>query len=247
MTYKNWLPDLYKEHFNGVRYNNYTDTVTIGRINAIYQNLKDDDSKKFLLLNQAAWIGLGKLALDVPLSIFTMGKVRLSKANENRARALFEKFKSDNMYDKRIQEYTYEEFLDYYNGQIKAGIAELSVLLTMIGLAMLAGGDWDDDGKKDYQQYLALNWTYRTINRVKRELGFFYGSEGFDILFQTSLPVTSIALDAKKAIVNFVDEAYHDISGIDDNRDRTGYLYYTSKQIPVVYPIRKLLDTDREV
>ena len=247
MTYKNWLPDLYKEHFNGVRYNNYTDTVTIGRINAVYQNLKDDDSKKFLLLNQAAWIGLGKLALDVPLSIFTMGKVRLSKANENRARALFEKFKSDNMYDKRIQEYTYEEFLDYYNGQIKAGIAELSVLLTMIGLAMLAGGDWDDDGKKDYQQYLALNWTYRTINRVKRELGFFYGSEGFDILFQTSLPVTSIALDAKKAIVNFVDEAYHDISGIDDNRDRTGYLYYTSKQIPVVYPIRKLLDTDREV
>lgn len=247
MTYKNWLPDLYKEHFNGVRYNNYTDTVTIGRINAVYQNLKDDDSKKFLLLNQAAWIGLGKLALDVPLSIFTMGKVRLSKANESRARALFEKFKSDNMYDKRIQEYTYEEFLDYYNGQIKAGIAELSVLLTMIGLAMLAGGDWDDDGKKDYQQYLALNWTYRTINRVKRELGFFYGSEGFDILFQTSLPVTSIALDAKKAIVNFVDEAYHDISGIDDNRDRTGYLYYTSKQIPVVYPIRKLLDTDREV
>lgn len=247
MTYKNWLPDLYKEHFNGVRYNNYTDTVTIGRINAIYQNLKDDDSKKFLLLNQAAWIGLGKLALDVPLSIFTMGKVRLSKANESRARVLFEKFKSDNMYDKRIQEYTFEEFLDYYNGQIKAGIAELSVLLTMIGLAMLAGGDWDDDGKKDYQQYLALNWTYRTINRVKRELGFFYGSEGFDILFQTSLPVTSVALDAKKAIVNFVDEAYHDISGIDDNRDRTGYLYYTSKQIPVVYPIKKLLDTDREV
>jgi hypothetical protein len=247
MTYKNWLPDLYKEHFNGVKYNNYTDTVTIGRINAIYQNLKDDESKKFLLLNQAAWIGLGKLALDVPLSMLTMGKVRLSKANENRARALFEKFKSDNIYDKRIQEYTYEEFLDYYNGQIKAGVAELSVLLTMILLAMLAGGDWDDDGKKDYKQYLALNWTYRTLNRVKRELGFFYGSEGFDILFQTSLPVTSVALDGKKAIINFVDEAYHDISGIDDSRDRTGYLYYTSKQIPVVYPIKKLLDTDREI
>jgi hypothetical protein len=247
MTYKNWLPDLYKEHFNGVKYNNYTDTVTIGRINAIYENLKDDESKKFLLLNQAAWIGLGKLALDVPLSMLTLGKVRISKANEGRARALFEKFKSDNLYDKRIQEYTYEEFLDYYNGQIKAGVAELSVLLTMILLGMLAGGDWDDDGKKDYQQYLALNWTYRTLNRVKRELGFFYGSEGFDILFQTSFPVTSVALDGKKAIINFIDEAYHDIAGIDDNKDRTGYFHYTSKQIPVVYPLMKLLDKDREI
>lgn len=247
MTYKNWLPDLYKEHFNGVRYNNYTDTVTIGRINAIYENLKDDESKKFLLLNQAAWIGLGKLALDVPLSMLTLGKVSLSKANEGRARALFEKFKSDNIYDKRIQEYTYEEFLDYYNGQIKAGVAELSILLTMILLGMLAGGDWDDDGKKDYQQYLALNWTYRTINRVKRELGFFYGSEGFDILFQTSFPVTSIALDGKKAIINFFDEAYDDITGVENKRDESGYLHFTSRQIPFVYPVKKLLDKDREI
>lgn len=246
MTYKNWLPDLYKEHFNGIKYNNYTNAVTIGRFNAVYNNLKDDESKKFLLLNQSAWIGLGKLALDIPLSLFTMGKVRTFKANESRARALFEKFKSDNMYDKRIQEYTFEEFLDYYNGQIKATVSELQGLLILITLGMLAGGDWDDDGKKDYKQYLALNWTYRTLNRVKRELGFFYGSEGIDILFQTSMPVTSVALDAKKAIVNFVDEAYHDITGTPDPYDKTGYFHYTSKQIPLVYPIKKAIDLERD-
>ncbi len=246
MTYKNWLPDLFKEHFNGIRYNNYTNAVTVGRFYAVYDSLKDDESKKFLLLNKSAWIGLGKLALDVPLSLFTMGKVRTFKANESRARALFEKFKSDNMYDKRIQEYTFEEFLDYYNGQIKSMVTELQVLLVLITLGMLAGGDWDDDGKKDYKQYLLLNWTYRTINRVKRELGFFYGSEGVDILFQTSMPVTSVALDAKKALQNFVDQAYHDISGEKDPYDKTGYFYYTSKQIPFVYSAKKMIDIERD-
>jgi hypothetical protein len=246
MTYKNWLPDLFKEHFNGIRYNNYTNAVTVGRFYAVYDSLKDDESKKFLLLNKSAWIGLGKLALDVPLSLFTMGKVRTFKANESRARALFEKFKADNMYDKRVQEYTFEEFLDYYNGQVKAMVTELQVLLVLITLAMLAGGDWDDDGKKDYKQYLLLNWTYRTINRVKRELGFFYGSEGVDILFQTSMPVTSVALDTKKALQNFVDEAYHDISGEKDPYDKTGYFYYTSKQIPFVYSAKKMLDIERD-
>lgn len=246
MTYKNWLPDLYKEHFNGIGYNNYTNAVTIGRFNAVYQNLKDDESKKFLLLNQSAWMGLGKLALDVPLSLFTMGKIRTFKANEARARALFEKFKSDNKYDKRIQEYTFEEFLDYYNGQIKATVSEIQGLLILITLGMLAGGDWDDDGKKDYKQYLLLNWSYRTINRVKRELGFFYGSEGIDILANTSIPVVSPVLDAKRALQNFVDEAYHDISGTPDPYDKTGYFYYTSKQIPLIYPIKKAVDIERD-
>jgi hypothetical protein len=246
MTYKNWLPDLYKEHFNGIRYNNYTDAITIGRFNAVYDSLKDDDAKKFLLLNKSAWIGLGKIALDVPLSLFTMGKVRTFKANESRARALFEKFKADNIYDKRIQQYTFEEFLEYYNGQIKATVTELQWLLVLIGLAMLAGGDWDDDGKKDYKQYLILNWTYRTLNRVKRELGFFYGSEGIDILANTSLPVVSPLIDAKKALQNFVDLAYHDITGTPDPYKKVGYFHYTSKQIPLVYPITKMVDIERD-
>ena len=248
MTYKSWLPDLFKEHWHPdtLRYNNYTDTVTIGRFNAIYENLKGDESKKWLLLNQAAWVGIGKLALDVPLSLFTMGKVRLSKANENRARALFEKFKQDNPYDKRIQEFSFEDFLDYYNGQIRAGVSELSILLFLIGIGMMMGGDWDDDGKKDYHQHLILNWSYRVVNRMRRELGFFYGSEGFDMLAQSSLPVTGVLLDGKKAIVNFVDEAYHDIFNIKDPYDKTGYFYYTSKEIPIVYPILKIFDTERD-
>ena len=55
------------------------------------------------------------------------------------------------------------------------------------------------------------------------------------------------SISSKKAIINFVDEAYHDIAGIDDGKDRTGYFHYTSKQIPIIYPIKKLLDTDREI
>ena len=248
MTYKSWLPDLFKEHWHPdtLRYNNYTDTVTIGRFNALYENLKDDESKKWLLLNQSAWVGIGKLMLDVPLSFFTMGKVRISKANESRARALFEKFKQDNPYDKRIQEFSFEDFLDYYNGQIKAGVTELSTLLFLIGVGMMMGGDWDDDGKKDYHQYLLLNWSYRVVNRMRRELGFFYGSEGIDMVFQSSLPVTGVLLDGKKAITNFVDLAYSDLTNTPNPYKKIGYFHYTAKNIPLINPILKLADIERD-
>jgi hypothetical protein len=246
MTYKNWLPDLWKEHMGSVQYNNYTDTVVIGRFNSIYQNLKDDESKKFLLLNQAAWIGIGKLLLDVPLSLIPKVGYRFSKTNTARARALFEKFKQDNPNDPRIQEYTFEEFLDYYDGQIKAGVQELSIYLALIGLVLLVGGDWDDDGKDDYKQYLALSFTYKIMNRMRRELGFFLGSEGVDIALNTTIPVTGLGLDIKRSIQNFVDEAYNDITGTPDPYDQSGYLHHMSKIIPIVNPARKFLDKERE-
>jgi hypothetical protein len=246
MTYKNWLPDLWKEHMGSVKYNNYTDAVVIGRFNAIYQNLKDDESKKFLLLNQAAWIGLGKLTLDIPLALIPKLGFRFSKTNEARARALFEKFKQDNPNDKRIQEYSFEEFLDYYDGQIRAGIQELSIYLALIGLVMLVGGDWDDDGKKDYKQYMAMSVTYRLTNRMRRELGFFLGSEGVDIALNTTVPVTTIGLDLKRSFQNFIDEAYHDITGKKDPYDKSGYLHFMSKITPVVNPVKKFIDLERE-
>lgn len=246
MTYKNWLPDLWKEHMGSVQYNNYTDAVVIGRFNAIYQNLKTDESKKFLLLNQAAWIGLGKLLLDIPLALIPKVGFKFSKTNEARARALFEQFKQDNPNDKRIQEFSFEEFLDYYDGQIRAGIQELSIYLALISLVLLVGGDWDDDGKGDYQQYLALSLTYKVINRMRRELGFFLGSEGIDIALNTTIPVTSIGLDLKKSLLNFVQEAYDDIYDIDNPYDKSGYFYYLSKITPIVNPIKKALDLKRE-
>jgi len=246
MTYKNWLPDLWKEHMGSVQYNNYTDAVVIGRFNAIYENLKDNESKKFLLLNQAAWIGLGKILLDVPLALIPKVGFKFSKTNEARARALFEKFKQDNPNDKRIQEYSFEEFLDYYDGQIRAGIQELSVYLALISLVLLLGGDWDEDGKGDYQQYLALSLTYRIINRMRRELGFFLGSEGVDIALNTTIPVTSLGLDLKRSLLNFIEEAYNDIRDVENPYDRSGYFHYMSKVTPIVNPIKKALDLKRE-
>jgi len=247
MTYKSWLPDLYKEHFNGIEYNNYTDAVTIGRFNAIYKNLLNDEDKKFALLNKGLYIGIGKLLLDIPLTFVTRGKIRLSKANEQRARMLFEKFKQDNMADARIQEFTFEEFLDYYDGQIKAGIHEMQMYLGLILFLMMAGGaDWDDDGVEDYKQYMVMNIAYRTLNRAKREIGFFLGSEGIDIALKTSLPVTGVLLDLKRSMENFVDEAYHDITGKKDPYDKSGYFHYASKQIPIINPIRKFIDKDRK-
>ena len=81
---------------------------------------------------------------------------------------------------------------------------------------------------------------------MRRELGFFLGSEGIDIALNTTIPVTSIGLDLKRSLLNFVQEAYDDIYDIDNPYDQSGYFYYLSKITPIVNPIKKALDLKRE-
>jgi hypothetical protein len=233
MTYKNWFPHLTKERFQGIKYDGVTDTATIGKYAAIWESELKPEHKGLLSLMTHVGVLSGRLALD--LSTFGLLKNTAVgfKANEERARELLRKYKEKNPDSEVIQNLSEEEFIEYMQGQIRSSIVELRAWLTFAGVVLLMGLDWDDDDEPDWKKYYATRQLYRIVNRTKRELGFYYGSESLDLLLNKAIPLGGTLITLKKAISNSVDETV-DLFGLEeeDNRDKTPFGYYTLRLLP---------------
>lgn len=232
MTYKNWFPHLTKERFQGIKYDGVTDVATIGRYNAIWQSELKPEHKGLLSLVTHVGILSGRLALDVS----TFGLLKNTSigfgVNKERARELLRKYKENNPDSEAIQNLNEEEFIEYMQGQIRAGIAELRAFLALASLVLLMGLDWDDDDEPDWKKYYATRQLYRLVNRTKRELGFFYGSESVDLFLNKAIPLGGTLITLKKAIENTVDETVDTFSDEEDNRDKAPWGYYGLRLLP---------------
>jgi hypothetical protein len=240
MTFKTWLPDLVKERFGGIKYQSTTDAIVIGKMNAIWKSNLKPEQKNFLGIVAETSLNIGKLILD----ILTFGYGKMFKVNQSRARALLNKLKEDNPNNEQIQNFTEEDFMDYMNGQIRSSVTELRVYLAFLTLLMALGGDWDDDGEKDYKNNLVTRATYRTLNRVRRELGFFYGSEGVSIITKNSVPVTDLLVTSLDLVENTFDESRDAFFGENNNRDKANVGHYFLKVFPGGRPITDLFVLD---
>lgn len=232
MTYKNWFPHLTKERFHKIKYDSVSNTATIGKYNAIWHSNLKPEHKGLLSIMQHTAFSMGRLALDIT----TFGALKNTSlgfnVNEERARQLFQKFKDENPDSEDIQNLSFEDFKDYMQGQIRSTITELRVMLSFVGLVLLAGMDWDDDEEPDYQKYWATRQTYRMLNRVKRELGFYYGSDALELMFKSPLPVSSHILTGRKFLQNSIDETLDIFSNDPDKRDKTPSGYYGLRLLP---------------
>jgi hypothetical protein len=244
MTFKSWIPAMARERFLGVNlgvssnpsayYNRATEDLMISRFAAMRLTSERDE-------NEAGFINFMKhtagFALRLATDIATFGALKNSKfglqLSEERARAVFEKFKEDNRFDPVLSQLQdFESFKEYAQGQIRAGVTELRMYATLIALVFLAGLDYDDDDEADLKQYWLGRNVFRVANKVTRELGFFYGSEGFDILTNNMLPITSLLTGFSKMIKNTADQMGDDFFGQDSEQDKTGRFYYTFQFVP---------------
>jgi len=240
MTFKTWLPDLVKERFGSIKYQSTTDAIVIGKMNAIWKSNLKPEQKNFLGIVTETSLNIAKLLLDIS----TFGYAKMFTVNKSRTRALLNKLKEDNPNNEQIQNFTEEDFMDYMNGQIRSSVTELRVYLAFLTLLMALGGDWDDDGEKDYKNNLVARATYRTLNRVRRELGFFYGSEGVSIITKNSVPVTDLLVTSLDLIENTFDESRDAFSGENNPRDKANVAHYFLKVFPGGRPITDLFVLD---
>lgn len=232
MTYKNWFPHLTKERFQGIKYDGVTDVATIGRYNAIWQSELKPEHKGLLSILTHIGIISGKLALDISTFGLLKNTSLAFGVNKERAIELLRKYKENNPDSEKIQNLTEKDFIDYMQGQIRAGIAELRVFLAFASLILLMGLDWDDDEEPDWKKYYATRQLYRLVNRTKRELGFYYGSEAVDLFLNRAIPLGGTLITLKKAIENSVDETVDTFSSEEDNRDKTPWGYYSLRLLP---------------
>jgi hypothetical protein len=231
MTFKSWLPDLVRERFSSVSYRGISDEVVIGRLNAIWKNtnITAEDKKWYTII---AEILLNSLKLLTDIATFGIHDKFKLKLNEERVIQLLNDFKAQNPNNEKIQAYSVEDFREYMQGQIRAGVTELRTYLTFVALVLAFGADWDDDGEPEWKNNLATRAAYRTINRVRRELGFFYGSEGVSILTKNSVPLSGALVDLINLTSNTFDEARDDIFGENSPYEKADRFHYTFKLIP---------------
>jgi hypothetical protein len=205
MSFKSWMPALVKERFQGIRYNKSLMTITEGRFAEIEQLVKGLDKEDQTIVQY--YFGyvvpqLGKLIGEAT----TFGLFKY-KINEKRAREIFETYKQQNANNQEIQNMTFEDFLDYKKGQLRALAAELRLILGFISMLAFLGGDWDDDGKPDYQQTQFGRIMYRTSNRIRRELMGVINPDDWIVLFRQPMPVMGLLIDAQRLVENSFDGA----------------------------------------
>jgi hypothetical protein len=231
MTYKNWLPTLIKERYGNTNYNPTTNTITIGKSNALWLNdigNLSPESRNVLGILKHTLVISSKLLLDIS----TFGYFKQFKVNEERAAQLLQAFKNKHPGNKEIQNYSLDDYIRYMQGQIRSQIVELRMYSIFLMGLMLLGADWDDDDKPDYKETYLGRTMFRLTNRVTRELGFFYGSDALETFSKSSIPVTGLLFDFGKFLSNTVDVAVEDITGEEDKRDKSPRFYYFSKLFP---------------
>jgi hypothetical protein len=253
MTFKSWLPAMARERFLGVNlgisgnpsayYDRNTEDLKVSRFAALRLTEREEGEAGFInFMKHTAAFSL-RLATDMATFGYLKNSKIGMKLSEERARAVFEKFKEDNRFDpvlSQIQDF--ESFKEYAQGQIRAGVTELRMYAGLIALVFLAGLDYDDDDEADLKQYWLGRQVFRVANKVTREIGFFYGSEGFDILTNNVLPITSLLTGFSKMLKNTADQLTDDIFGQDSEKDKTGRFYYTTKMILYLSPFSRFIE-----
>ncbi len=105
------------------------------------------------------------------------------------------------------------------------------------------------DGEKFYKTNILTRKLAAIIFKTNQELSFVYNPIDFTNLIKNPVPMLGLVTDSFKTIKNGMSEIYDTGSGKDaiiglgkEESDKTPRLYYTSKMIPGVSGIVRLLD-----
>lgn len=248
MHFKTWMPGILRERFAKLNYNANIDAARFGRYRALTDYFKQHGLKKYQYDNGTAVEGMtfwnmAKVAFgDLALGLF---KLKRAQTNEVTAKLHFEKWKLNNPdVDSRM---TYEEYKEIVDAQVNATIGEVRVLALVLVLMLVLGHDYDDDDVPLYKEFWATHKLYQMLSRTSTEIGFAspFNPNGvfeFERLVRSPIPLTKLVSDVYRALGNFGDESIDAITGRKDNRDKTGWFYYTMGLTPGAYQLRRLFN-----
>jgi len=251
MSFRNWLPALAEERFRGVnnilsqqslRYNPQTNTVTEARYTALLSDVVDPDA--ISVLNLVKYLGLASAKLAANMLPFVKDS-KFAQINKDRAQVLYNKFLEDNQHLPAVKNgsLTFEDFLEYKQGQVRALGTEVAYITTLVVLLGVLGGGFDDDDKFTKKNW-ATRHSFRILNRYRRELMGIINPSDWVSLFRNPLPILGLVYDTKHTIENTFDEGFDvilgeaedrsliNIAGNKKQKDKTEKLHYFYKWLP---------------
>jgi len=252
MGFKSWMPGMIDERASPIRYERGTGAIVEGKYVGW---LTDVGISKAFNESEKTWLGLISEVI-VPsaakLLLYTStfgwlfkgdyqkgedGKTEFKskhplayKVNVQRAKTLFEDFKSKYPNNNEIQAMTFEDFLDYKQGQIRSLAAELFVILSLFGLIGYMKGE-DDDGERRWRNNVFTRTNYRLFNRWKREVSFFVNYQDLrSSVLRQPIPQLGLFEDIIRWGTQTREQAL-DFARDEPKKD-TPFLYQTSRFVP---------------
>ena len=209
MQFRNWMPEMIEERFDGLRYDPELDTWTYGKLNQFFGEMF---STRFPRLLKSIMTGFGGDAIQM-------------------AKDTYERLKR-NAYEKGEQfDITEGEFIDMYVGNLKSTVLELTTLLGFAALVLSvvnAAGDDDDKDAKGMKRYLA-----RAIKKYRAEFAFYYDPRELTNLVKSPLPVVGLAEDMYRFVGSVSKEVAGQAIGNEDWTKKAKPMKYFFRMVPV--------------
>lgn len=241
MHFKSWMPGVMKERFGSTRYSDALQLVEMGRFTAFGQEIYNAEQ-----LSIPAFMKEILLPKVIELSKHLVW-YKGTKSNP-RIKLSYENWLNNNPQYRGVV--SFDDFLSAQKSQMKALIIELRILLTFAMMVALLGADFDDDGKKFYQEMWLTRKLVAVLAKTNQEISFTYNPAEFAKMIKNPVPLAGILVDATNILSNTYDSALDLTVGQGfplpfhkpTKQDSTPPLYYTSKIIPGANQLEKLLE-----
>jgi hypothetical protein len=180
---------------------------------------------------------MGRIILD--LGTFGLAPtLGIKRVNMDRAKRRFTEWQ---LRDKKFRNATFEEYLEIKEAQIKAGLAELRVLLIVSSLILYLGGE-GEDGEPRWQSSYFARKAYKVFEKARSELAFVWNPDEALGMVQNPIPLTSLLTSAKRTLENGLDETIDLLTGRDDPYDKAYPGYYAMHWLYGGSQIMRLID-----
>lgn len=241
MHFKSWMPGVMRERFGKTRYNDALQLVEMGRFTAFGQEIYSQEQLSIPMFVKE--ILLPKLATLLKHIVWYTGK-----GDTRRIKLSYENWLENNPQYRGVV--SFDDFLSAQRAQMKALIIELRILLTMAMLISMLGADFDDDGKKFYQEMWITRKLVAVMAKTNQEISFTYNPAEFANMIKNPVPLSGVLTDAVNILSNTYDETIDMTLGEKfplpfhkpQTEDKTMPLYYTSKVIPGANQLEKFLE-----
>lgn len=257
MKYASWMPGVLLERLRGLRVNEYTQTMEMGRYNSVYG---DYYNKEKIMANKMELVyATLHLVKDVLANLAFLGGTvgqNFYNLDRDKARVQFLSWKASmrqtNPYEiQKLEELSTDEEkqLDLYiqakQGQMMTAMAEIRILVGLIAMTFMLGKAAGDDDDDNFAQRLLLKKFIRLTDKIRTEIGFVFSAEDWNRKLERPIPLVSLFARLYHTLANTLDE-FRDMS-IGENQmsstgkdlDKEGVGFWLKKWLPGI----KILET----
>lgn len=237
MQFKTWMPGVVRERTGKLRYDEDIQAMRWGRFKALadqfgmyHINQEDLDFGQQLttFFGKVLVPEIGKLILD--LTTFGLApRLGMKRVNEEKAMLKYQQYIAEN--PEFAGKVTFDDFLEVKQGQMKAVLVELRIILGFLGFVLFLGGSGDDD-KPRYMDNWATRNIYKILSKANSELAFMWSPTQFLQLMKNPVPMTSLLTLTQKTIKNGYDETLDLVKGENSPQDKSGPGYYLLQWFP---------------